>query len=531
MKLQHLLFLFILYFITANTAKTQHIVGSEITYKYIDSSKYTVTIHIYTDCKGGAFTAPNLVASSGNTTVPLQNLSLVSKRDITNSGCSTSVCRGGSFPYGVQESIYRTTLDLITYSECDWTISWEDCCRNNGISSDTQSQNFYTMATLNKCLAPGNSSPQFINKPSDIALVCVNKDVSFNHGAVDLVDSEDSLSYELVSGLTASNSPLNYSDSFSSIKPINFLGYPNENAALPGGFHFDPITGLLSFRPIQADQVGVIVVEVKEWRKINDTMRVIGSTRRDIQTTVMACHVNSPPIFTNDTFDFYVCYGNSITIPIEVTDIDTSDKVTILWDAGVPGAHFIQNNLVNKIPKGSVDYYSYQGEPGKSYSFTITARDNACYPPGVTTQTYNIHIPPIPESSLIAEPVECNKLILHHITSLDTSYNKVHLLRDGYYEADWHSYNYNGNAISLTPGRYLNLVSFNDNYGCQHLTMDSVFIKDNGDFIYSKEAIYCDGDSFQITPRYNNPGSNLSFDWYEIRDTLVTPAMENSPYY
>src|SRR5690606_21768436 len=123
---------------------------------------------------------------------------------------------------------------------------------NNAISTGMAGDNFYTTASLNKCLASCNSSPDFTNPP--VAIVCANQDFIFNNGALDTVDVGDSLSYALVPALEGENDNVSYSGSYSAQRPLRFLGWPNQNAPWPSGFHLDPVNGDLAFRPTQTNQ-------------------------------------------------------------------------------------------------------------------------------------------------------------------------------------------------------------------------------------------------------------------------------------
>src|SRR5690606_29453403 len=141
---------------------------SDIVYKCLGGGQYEVLVRVYRDCNGVALNQSDLVATCGANTVRVSTQTRISVRDITgiSPNCGiTSACAGGSYPYGVEEHVYSMILDLSSYSCCNWTLSWEQCCRNNAISTGMAGDNFYTTASLNKCLASCNSSPDFTNPP------------------------------------------------------------------------------------------------------------------------------------------------------------------------------------------------------------------------------------------------------------------------------------------------------------------------------------------------------------------------------
>ncbi|MHB1277127.1 MAG: hypothetical protein ACYC1Q_01875, partial [Bacteroidia bacterium] len=248
-----LLFLFLaLGFLLPEKAEASHMMGSDIVYRCVGNGKYEVTVRVYRDCNGIPISPSDVVArcSSSTVTVSTGNQTKIGYRDITGIDANCPVqsrCAGSSFQYGVEEHVWKMTIDLSGSSCCEWTLEWQQSARNNAITTGQANQNFFTTATLNKCVTPCNSSPDFTNPP--IAIICYNQDFVFNNGALDTVDSGDSLSYELVNGLQGLNSSVTYSGNFSPVRPMTFFGFPNQNLQWPAGFHLDPLTGDLMFRP------------------------------------------------------------------------------------------------------------------------------------------------------------------------------------------------------------------------------------------------------------------------------------------
>ena len=116
-----------------NKLNASVIVGGEITYRCLGSGKYDVTLKVIRDCSGNQLTADTLLAKCGTNTIKTAITNKVSQRDVTGIGenCSdTSKCKGGSFPYGFEEHVWKATLALASQSCCLWELGWTVCCRS-----------------------------------------------------------------------------------------------------------------------------------------------------------------------------------------------------------------------------------------------------------------------------------------------------------------------------------------------------------------------------------------------------------------
>lgn len=380
------------------TARASHIMGSDITYKCVDKFKYEVTLKIYRDCNGialGTIQQLKVLCVKSNASKTIQ-LPRTQRTDITgvDASCPIGVqskCNGGLSPYGIEEHIFQATIDLNWAPNCEeFVISVNISARNKAITTGASNRKFYTEATIYTNLDKCNSSPEFTTPPT--ALICVGKDFVFNNGAIDNVDN-DILTYRFIDPLENDNQPIKYVQPFSSQTPLTFLGFPNANQPLPGGFHLDPSTGNINFRPMIVNEVTVMVLEVTEWRVENGVKRISGVTRRDIQINVISCNNNDPPtiIGSDDT----VCVGERICIPIESADINSGDKVTLTWNYAIPGASFTkQKSKRNPLLDSAVLCWTPQ--PGQArtepYYFTVTAKDNVCPLVGIAVKAISIYV-------------------------------------------------------------------------------------------------------------------------------------------
>ncbi|MDX5319834.1 MAG: hypothetical protein LPK45_02110, partial [Bacteroidota bacterium] len=319
-------------------------------------AQYLITLTVYRDCNGINLSQSNMVARCSSTTLNITNQTKVSVRDITkvpNSCGVVSRCAGGASQYGTEEHVWTMTLDLSTYSCCEWQLSWEQCCRNGAITTGAANQNMYITAMLNKCVTACNNSPEFNSKVGEQVLVCHNWDQTLDFSATDSADN-DSLSYHLVSAKTGLNSSVTYNGNFTFERPMTFFGFPNQNLQWPAGFRLDPATGILRFRPTQVNQIGIIAVEVREWRLVNGSMMQIGSIVVDLQVRVIPCPNNNQAPRIKSPISARVCAGNKICIPIQTEDDNLNDTVRISWNQLLPGATFTHNNGVKRLASGEV---------------------------------------------------------------------------------------------------------------------------------------------------------------------------------
>jgi len=396
--------------------------GGEITYRCVGNEVYEVTLRSYRDCAGSPVGAVTLQASCGSIQIQASNYIKVSTQDVTGiiANCQdSSICKGGSFPYGYEEHVWKATLDLSGQSCCNWELSWSECCRSSAISTGSAGEDLFVTASLNNCLAPFNSSPAFNETPQFI--VCANQDVLIPFGASDSKDTLDFFSYHLVSGLKAQNQNITFSGSFSSLRPLTFWGFPNNGLTFPLGFTLDSLSGELGFRPTSVNQVASVTVLVKEWRTINGIVEEIGSIRRDVIIRTLSCPQNKKPTL-NASFGVNACVGDRACLKIVTTDDDTLDSVSIYLEGVVlPNVSFTNNNGQSRLATGEIcwtpDSSHIRNQP---YLFYIKARDNACPFPGEGVKAYSFRVYDKPRADLDLKQFGCGFLSLNKTLKAST---------------------------------------------------------------------------------------------------------------
>jgi hypothetical protein len=142
--------LFLILMIWTMQAKAHHIYGGDISYKYLDSANYLVTVQAYQDCTqaatpGGDFslTCQNGANKSytGNTCCG-KDITPLSAND-TCDACTNNVC---NFGFGVKKWTITLKINLSGLPGCIFVFSWTECCFTS--ISNSGYDNFYIESTV-----------------------------------------------------------------------------------------------------------------------------------------------------------------------------------------------------------------------------------------------------------------------------------------------------------------------------------------------------------------------------------------------
>ena len=379
-----------------------HVMGATITYRMLDSFKYYVTFEFYRDCNSVAFGNPSSVSrirclsgGTANLNLSLKSIeSITPVHDSVPDPCSPSNTYGTGA--GVEKHTYFTIIDLnqgaftALKNCCDLIIETGQCCRNNAITTGITG-NFYTYTAINPCYNIINSSPK--NSFDPVTRLCCNQPAHLNLGITDK-DPADSLAFRWGHPLSGYNQNLTYTGTyignnhpFSVYYPGSLTpptAYPNANP--PIGIALYKENGEIVFTPTDCNQITVAVLEVEEWRKINDTMRQIGLTRFDLEFRIVSCAGNNPPVI-DAQLNHHVCLGDSICFNITTDDaiyvppppnpVPLPDSTYISWDSGIQGASFTVTNkgALHETARvcwtpDSIDYLK------GTHFYTVEVRDN-----------------------------------------------------------------------------------------------------------------------------------------------------------
>ena len=302
-------------------AAASHLVGGELTYRYLSSTRsatptnrYEVTARVYFNGGPGSSSpdgAPSVrITFYGKTTggFLMQTTVLLGTADAIppplQPNCTLGVPR-------VVLGLYTTTIDLPNDPQ-GYTAAFTATARNAGITNLFNSGS--ESMTISVDLAPAtipNVSPAFSNDA--FAAVCLGDTSVVLNNAYDA--DGDRLVYRLAtpngSGLTQ---PVNYAAGYSATQPFGARGSATINAQ----------TGLARYLCFTAG-VFLLAIDVQEYRTVNGREVLLGTVRRDIQVVVRACSggPNLPPAFTAATTpqrDLVLEEGQTVSFTVAAAD-------------------------------------------------------------------------------------------------------------------------------------------------------------------------------------------------------------------
>lgn len=383
------------------TAEASHAAGGELIYDHISDSTYLFTYKFYRYCDG--ISAPSSVNLCGKNTC---NASTVSKNMSllavipgqggnglpVDPGCAgyPTICTGGNLP-GYEEYWYADTVTIP--STCNTWTFYTGISARNPVVNLVGGGNLYTEVKFNNTISHINSSPRFLNKP--VPYVCINSPFVFNHQGFD--PDGDSLVYFNANPLNgpssclSSQSPTNmtYATGYSLTNPIQ--------TAPSGPFTFNNNTGALSFTP-SLSGFFAMATRVEEYRGGVK----IGSMIRDVQIVVISGCININPGTVIDTINNgnlvggYIrgCADETLTFCFKIYSPDTAVKFAATSTNGliIPTSTVTFTGEGTDSLEGCFTWLPTAADVG-IHTFTVTARDTSCRPPGiVTSQTFSYPI-------------------------------------------------------------------------------------------------------------------------------------------
>jgi len=533
-KLYLLLFSMLLLAVPARL-EASDIMGADMTYRCLGNDSFEFTTIVYKDCNAG-WTIPantyNLAVSAISCSFTQKTFypQLVSCVDITpvcdgyctkcTSTCNTNTTNSScSFPYGIEKLTFKVIIYLGGTSCCKFHVGYiGNSTRNTATTTCCNQDLFYTYVELDRCQTPCNSSPIFTNDP--VGIICAGQDFVFNNGALDTLDG-DSLSFELAPAMRSQTNQATYYGSYSYTKPLSFLGFPNANTGLPGGFHVDPVTGDLAFRPTQANQIAVIVIKVIEWRTVGGAKVKVGETRRDMQFIVISCPNNEVPKI-NPPYTVNACAGQKICVDVVTSDANTNDTVKITWNKGIKGATFTHNNGSVKHASGRVCWTPTNSEISTiPYTFTITAKDNACPVTGQSINSFSIFVRETPEATISKKVLACGKVALHYVPDKTyPGFKAQWIIRDQNNKAVYASANnVEYDTAFVQPGKYTVTLAFRTGTPCFNLVTDTFTVQDFVQVAIPSDTFVCAGGSIWIDGTTWNGSSPYSYQWMQLTDS------------
>lgn len=454
-------------------AEAEHLVGSEISYACTSTPGiFEVTFVMYANCGPGGIpfcpgTCGNACATTltisgadpGFTTTTFGNITLTLQqvRDVdvkitcpniksicNNRGCVTP----GTYSPGYERYEYKGFANLgptsgIPAACCNIRLWFSNCCRTININTGSAAEDLYSEAIINRCfsVSPCNSSPVFHNDPK--MFLSGGENYVGNWGAID--PDHDSLSYNFAPALKAYGTSVTYTPPFAYNRPMPWTGAAT--ALFPLGISCDPLNGDIMFTPPNNAGLftGIMCIEVKQWKKIGGVPTLIGTTRRDVETSVGGALPNNPPRFITSPpednnvsvprTNWSICAGEQLCFTVTAKDTDynpstVSDTTFMRWDSALAnlGATFApdydasKRQLPDSLGGGPrEDRYKFCWTPADSlagsnpYYFTVRAADKRCPNPGELIRAFSILVLPKAAAQIVQAQSYCQKTLLNYV--------------------------------------------------------------------------------------------------------------------
>jgi len=332
-----------------------HIVGGEVTYKYLGSNIYQIRIDIYQDCINGD---PNAIAQDNPAYIAIfqgSNGARVVLDSINYMTSGSSVRVPDNFSNACINNKPPTCLNKVSFiknyilppSTSGYTIVYQRCCRNgsiiNIIDPSTVGATYYAIIPPTINAEKPNNSAIFKNYPPQI--ICVNTPLFYDHSATDA--DGDSLSYEFCTaynGGSANNAkPIPVSTNFSPVSYLNGFSAKYPMGQTTSAIKIDPTTGLITGSPATTGRY-VVTVCCHEWR--NNV--IINTVTREFQFVVTPC---SKAVVANipqhsDQFNTYIVQCKGYTVHFDNLSTGANSSYDAYsWDFGVPNTNSDTSHL------------------------------------------------------------------------------------------------------------------------------------------------------------------------------------------
>ncbi|MCI1189405.1 gliding motility-associated C-terminal domain-containing protein [Hymenobacter sp. DH14] len=322
-------------------ATASHLVGGELSYRYLDANgpqstpyRYEIMARVYLRAQTplgatGHITVSSKDAASGFPVLADQTVAYNSATGVTPPPVLS--CGGVQVPE-VELRIYTITVNLPAVRE-GYQATYDASARTTGITNinNPGNQPMLLGVDITPPTLP-NSSPTFSADAVD--LICLGDTSAILNNAVDA--DGDRLSYSFAVPNSGAGAPISYAPGFSETQPFGSTGY----------IELNPLTGLARYVS-QRQGLFLLAIDVAEYRTVNGREILLGKVRRDIQVTVRACTLtaNQAPQFSAATLahkDFVISEGQTLAFDITATDPDRQALTLTVGSALLDGPGAIE---------------------------------------------------------------------------------------------------------------------------------------------------------------------------------------------
>lgn len=533
--MKKLLLICILTLLFTPKSKAQILDGGEIYYELISPSYYKITAHVYRQCEFdplqslSGFVAYDTLREN----ITYTRTSIKKLNDTCGNPCNKT--NNYSNP-GIEKHTFIAFVNFndvrykrfVTAGACFVHFAVRQGGRDNRTTTHGTGM-FYMDAGVNICDTniKNNHSPIFSMDPKFIAPA--NQPLWYSPGPLDSSDY-DSLAFSIEPVQTNFNQNISYSQNYSGTIPITPYcpptpGYtgcaPLPNANPPRGFYFDKLNCQMIFTPSINTDMGYIKFKIREYRKINNQMVLLGFTTREMKFTPNSTLNNTPPRFTPDVKTTFTLCSNGLKVNVVTSDANSGDNTYINWDKGYNSATLTVDST-DREQTAIIDLFYDSTMDNKWNYFTIAVRDVQC---NSNLNTNTLLVKNLPKAEYIKNYTidSCNRFSFSvKDKNNQFGYNTTALI-------------YNENNIQI--GSINNFVKFtfnkNGKYfidytiktlsGCNVKAYDTITISNaflSANINYPSDTIVC--SSFEAKFKFNpylNPRIK-SIEWYK-NDTLL----------
>lgn len=333
-------YLFIIFLASFMSVKAAHIVGGEVVYNFLSktatTTTYQVTVILFRDnlCTGCAVLPLNVsigIFSKDNGRQVGNYISISRNNEDALSVTQSPPCLVNAPNFNYSGGYYTTTVTLDN-NQAGYAISYQTCCRVNGIANLTVRQSGGgggQGATYSTNIPGQNVLANLLNDNSarfqtGISIICYNKKFTLDFSASDA--DGDSLFYEFVEAYEAfpatdasfstpespPYSSVSYSAPYSDLQPLG-----------GGSVVINSATGIITgTAPANAGKY-VVAVQVSSYR--NGVL--LDQHRKDFLVTVSPCDFSSAEL----DLSYSNCKDSTFTF---VNNNNSPNNLTFFWDFG-----------------------------------------------------------------------------------------------------------------------------------------------------------------------------------------------------
>ncbi len=342
--------------LTPSVLLASHIVGGDMTYKFVSRNPttqmitYHITLHVYRDRfstnGGGGQSTPLDPSASISIHQQLPSGAFVRVRNITtplrsriNLPTPVIPCSETPSNVGAEDGLYEWD-EVLRDTNGSYFISYQRCCRNATTYNIAQpSSNYggiYYVEITREAQRASNSSPVFNNFPP--VFICEGEPLRFDHSARDT--NNDQLVYKFCNaygwtqgvGTTTNNPPpfglVPYRIPYTLVTPMK--GNPL--------IKIDPVTGSITGTPDAIQTLGgtayqqfVVTICVEEYRD----GQIIGRVFRDFQFNVVRCKKLVVSALVSDSTAgkaFFITGCENVSLTINNQSYDRANIPNYRWE-------------------------------------------------------------------------------------------------------------------------------------------------------------------------------------------------------